>query len=107
MAYVPAANSAYVSLQFISHDATLGSVVRGIHYFGAGAMVVLVLVHMTQVYLFGSFKFPREANWLSGSVLLLATLAMAFTRQLLRSDQDAFWAVVLAAEHAAQTALIR
>ena len=106
MTYVPAPNSAYDSLQFISHDATLGSVVRGIHYFGAGAMVVLVLVHMTQVYLFGAFKFPREANWLSGSLLLLATLAMAFTGQLLRWDQDAFWSVVVAAEQAAQAPLI-
>src|SRR5204863_400647 len=96
MTYVPAPNSAYDSLQFISHDATLGAVVRGIHYFGAGAMVVLVLIHMTQVYLFGAFKFPREANWLSGSLLLLAVLAMAFTGQLLRWDQDAFWSLVVA-----------
>ncbi|HEV8536897.1 MAG TPA: cytochrome b N-terminal domain-containing protein [Candidatus Limnocylindria bacterium] len=106
MTYVPAPNSAYDSLQFISHDATLGAVVRGMHYFGAGAMVVLVLVHMTQVYLFGSFKFPREANWLTGSLLLLATLAMAFTGQLLRWDQDAFWSIVVAAEQAAHVPVI-
>ena len=106
MTYVPAPNSAYDSLQFISHDATLGAVVRGMHYFGAGAMVILVLAHMTQVYLFGAFKFPREANWLTGSLLLLATLAMAFTGQLLRWDQDAFWAVVVAAEQAARAPVI-
>jgi ubiquinol-cytochrome c reductase cytochrome b subunit len=106
MTYVPAPNSAYDSLQFISHDATLGAVVRGMHYFGAGAMVVLVLAHMTQVYLFGAFKFPREANWLTGSLLLLATLAMAFTGQLLRWDQDAFWAVVVAAEQAARAPIV-
>ena len=106
MTYVPAPNSAYDSLQFISHDATLGGVVRGMHYFGAGAMVVLVLAHMTQVYLFGAFKFPREANWLTGSLLLLATLAMAFTGQLLRWDQDAFWSIVVAAEQAARAPLI-
>jgi ubiquinol-cytochrome c reductase cytochrome b subunit len=106
MTYVPAPNSAYESLQFISHDATLGGVVRGLHYFGAGAMVILVLVHMTQVYLFGAFKFPREANWLTGSLLLLATLAMAFTGQLLRWDQDAFWSIVVAAEQAARAPLI-
>src|SRR5205814_1145744 len=103
MTYVPAPNSAYDSLQFISHDATLGAVVRGMHYFGAGAMVILVLAHMTQVYLFGAFKFPREANWLTGSLLLLATLAMAFTGQLLRWDQDAFWAVVVAAARSGPT----
>src|SRR5437016_8342792 len=106
MTYVPAPNSAYDSLQFISHEATLGSLIRGIHYFGAGAMVVLILVHMTQVYLFGAFKFPREVNWLSGSLLLLGTLAMAFTGQLLRWDQDAFWAIVVAAEQAAQAPVI-
>jgi len=106
MTYVPAPNSAYDSLQFISHDATVGGVVRGMHYFGAGAMVVLVLAHMTQVYLFGAFKFPREANWLTGSLLLLATLAMAFTGQLLRWDQDAFWSIVVAAEQAARAPVI-
>ena len=106
MTYVPAPNSAYDSLQFISHDATLGGVVRGMHYFGAGAMVILVLAHMTQVYLFGAFKFPREANWLTGSLLLLATLAMAFTGQLLRWDQDAFWSIVVAAEQAARAPVI-
>src|SRR5207247_5315796 len=106
MTYVPAPNSAYESLQFISQQATLGSVLRGIHYFGAGAMVVLVLVHMTQVFLFGAYKFPREANWMSGSLLLLATLAMAFTGQLLRWDHDAFWSVVVAAEQAARAPVI-
>lgn len=100
MTYVPAPNSAYDSLVFITRDATLGGLVRGTHYWGAAAMVVLALIHMSQVFLFGSYKFPREINWLSGSVLLLATLAMAFTGQLLRWDQDAFWAVVVAAEQA-------
>jgi ubiquinol-cytochrome c reductase cytochrome b subunit len=106
MTYVPAPNSAYDTLMFITSDATLGSVVRGIHFWGAGAMVVLVLAHMTQVFLFGAYKYPREANWLSGSLLLLATIAMAFTGQLLRWDQDAFWAVVVAAEQAARAPLI-
>jgi ubiquinol-cytochrome c reductase cytochrome b subunit len=106
MTYVPAPNSAYDTLQFITHDATLGGLVRGIHYWGAGAMVVLVLVHMTQVFLFGAYKSPREINWLSGSVLMLLTLAMAFTGQLLRWDQDAFWAIVVAAEQAARAPII-
>src|SRR5437667_11839361 len=68
MTYVPAPNSAYDSLQFISHDAALGAVVRGMHYFGAGAMVILVLAHMTQGYLFGASKVPREPSWLTASL---------------------------------------
>src|SRR5207245_7131066 len=58
MTYVPAPNSAYDSLQFISHEAILGSLIRGIHYFGAGAMVVLGLFHLTQVSLFGALQSP-------------------------------------------------
>lgn len=106
MTYVPAPNSARESLDFISTGATLGNIVRGIHYWGAAAMVVLVLIHMSQVFLFGAYKYPREVNWLSGSLLLLATLAMAFTGQLLRWDQDAFWAIVVAAEQAARAPII-
>src|SRR4029078_6820513 len=80
MTYVPAPNSAYESLQFISGHATLRGAVSGIHHLGAGAMVVLVLVHMTQVFLFGSYKFPREANWMSGSLLLARPPAPGLTR---------------------------
>lgn len=106
MTYVPAPNSAYDSLRFITDDAVLGRFVRGLHYWGAAAMVIVVLVHMTQVYLFGAHRFPRELNWMSGSILLLLTLAMAFTGQLLRWDQDAYWAVVVAAEQVGRVPII-
>ncbi len=104
--YVPAPNSANQSIQWITNEAPLGSVVRGIHYWGATAMVILVFIHMCQVFAFGSFKFPRELNWLSGVVLLLLTISLAFTGQLLRWDQDAYWAVYVMAEQLARVPFI-
>jgi ubiquinol-cytochrome c reductase cytochrome b subunit len=105
-AYVPAPNSAYDSLDFITNDAVLGHLVRGIHYWGASAMVVLIAIHAGRVFLMGSFKYPREMNWFTGVILLFLTLGMAFTGQLLRWDQDAYWAVVVAAEQAGRVPLI-
>jgi ubiquinol-cytochrome c reductase cytochrome b subunit len=104
--YVPSPDHAYDSLQFISSTAILGRVVRGVHYWGASAMVVLVALHAIRVFLSGSFKFPREMNWVTGVVLLFLTLGMAFTGQLLRWDQDAYWAVAVAAEQAGRTPVI-
>src|SRR3954452_7038336 len=55
--YVPSPNSAYETLQFISHQAVLGNIVRGVHYWGSSAMVVLIALHMTRTFLMGSYKF--------------------------------------------------
>ncbi|HEY8492205.1 MAG TPA: cytochrome b N-terminal domain-containing protein [Dehalococcoidia bacterium] len=104
--YVPSPDAAYDSLVFITDEATLGSVVRGIHYWGASAMVVLVTAHMIHVFLTGSYKYPRELNWLTGVLLLALTLAMAFTGQLLRWNQDAYWGLVVAAQQAGRAPLI-
>src|SRR5262249_32650597 len=96
-AYIPATANAYDSLQFITHD-RFGRIVRGIHYFAASAMIIMIGIHLAQVYLFGAYKFPREVNWLTGVLLFALTLGMAFTGQLLRWDQDAYWSVVVLAE---------
>jgi len=104
--YIPSTQSAYQSIQFITHEATFGSTLRGIHFFGASAMVVLVGLHMLRTFLTGAFKFPREANWLTGLVLLLLTLAMGFTGQLLRWDQNAIWSVVVGSEMAGNSPFI-
>jgi ubiquinol-cytochrome c reductase cytochrome b subunit len=97
MIYVPSAAEAWNSLQSLNHDVTLGWFIRALHGWGSNFMVAIVLIHMVQVFLFGAYKFPRELTWIVGVFLLLMTLGMAFSGQVLRFDQDAYWGLGIGA----------
>ncbi len=97
LVYTPSAGNAWNSLQFLDHHVTLGWFLRAMHGWGSNFMIAIVLIHMAQVFLFGAYKFPRELTWMIGVFLLLLTLGMAFTGQVLRFDGDAYWGLGIGA----------
>jgi len=95
LVYVPAADKAYDSLLFLDYEQPLGWFLRALHYYAGSGMVVMLLVHMTQVFLHGSYKYPRELTWVVGVFLLCCTMGMFFSGQILRWDPDAYWGLAV------------
>ncbi len=95
LVYVPSADRAYESLLYLNYEQPLGWFLRALHYYAGSGMVVMVLVHMTQVFLHGAYKYPRELTWLVGVLLFLLTMGMFFTGQVLRWDPDAYWGLAV------------
>ena len=106
LVYVPSGAEAWSSLQALNHAVTLGWFIRAMHGWGSNFMVAIVLIHMVQVFLFGAYKFPRELTWILGILLLLMTLGMAFTGQVLRFDQDAYWGLGIGASIASRVPVL-
>jgi ubiquinol-cytochrome c reductase cytochrome b subunit len=100
--YAPTPGDAYNSLRYILTELTAGRLMRGLHHWGASMMIVVVVLHMVQVFLYGAYKKPREATWIVGVVLLLVTLAYGLTGYLLPWDNRAYWGTVVTTQIAAQ-----
>jgi ubiquinol-cytochrome c reductase cytochrome b subunit len=106
LVYVPSASGAWSSLEVLNQQQSFGWFLRALHGWGSNFMVAMVLLHMCQVFIFGAFKFPRELTWIVGVLLLLLTLGMAFTGQVLRFDQDAYWGLGIGASIMGRVPLI-
>lgn len=104
--YVPSADHAHTTVAYITKEVTSGSFVRSIHAYGSSAMVILLLLHVTQTFLYGSYKGRRELLWLSGCVLFALVLCMAFTGYLLPWDQKAYFATAVGTNIAGEVPFI-
>ena len=104
--YAPTPGDAYNSLRYILTELTGGRLIRGLHHWGASMMIVVVVLHMVQVFLYGAYKKPREATWMVGVVLMLLTLAYGLTGYLLPWDNRAYWGTVVTTQIAGQAPII-
>jgi ubiquinol-cytochrome c reductase cytochrome b subunit len=104
--YVPTPDHAYNSVQYITTEVTAGWLIRGLHHWGASAMVVLTLLHMLRVIFYGAYKYPREITWWTGVGLLLIVIGFGFTGYLLPWDQKAYWATTVGTRIAEVTPVV-
>jgi ubiquinol-cytochrome c reductase cytochrome b subunit len=95
LSYAPTPDHAHESVKVIETRLPAGSLVRGLHHWGASAMVLLVALHLVRTFSFAAYKKPRELNWIVGVVLLTLVLGFGFTGYLLPWDQKAYWATVV------------
>jgi ubiquinol-cytochrome c reductase cytochrome b subunit len=103
--YAPTPGEAYNSVKYIMTDLTAGPLIRGLHHWGASMMLIIVVLHMIQVFIYGAYKKPREATWMMGVTLLLITLAFGLTGYLLPWDNRAYWGTVVTTQIASQAPL--
>jgi ubiquinol-cytochrome c reductase cytochrome b subunit len=95
MYYVPSADHAHTTVAYITKEVTGGSFLRSIHAYGSSAIIIVLLLHVTQTFMYGSYKGRRELVWVAGCVLLTLMLGMAFTGYLLPWDQKAYFATTV------------
>ena len=104
--FIPDTRRAYNDIKDLQNAVFLGSLMRNLHRWAAHGMVLTVMLHMTRVFLTGSYKPPREFNWVVGVVLLATTFLLSWTGYLLPWDQLALWAVTVGTKMAGAAPLI-
>ncbi len=104
--YVPAADHAHTTVEYITKAVLAGSFLRSLHSYGSSAMVVLLLLHLAQTFLYGSYKGRRELLWLAGCVLFALVIGMAFTGYLLPWDMKAYFATAVGTNIAGEVPFI-
>jgi quinol-cytochrome oxidoreductase complex cytochrome b subunit len=104
--YVPSVDRAYNNMKDLQFVVSYGMFLRNMHHWSAHVMVFFVLLHMCRVFYTGSYKPPREFNWVIGIIILIVTLFLSFTGYLLPWDQLAFWAITVGTSVASYTPLI-
>ncbi len=95
MLFVPSVKEAWESLNYIQQHDAFARTVRGIHLWSAYLLLLVIGLHMVRTFSSGSYKRPRELNWLSGVALFLLVLGMAITGAMLPWDQAAYWTAVV------------
>lgn len=93
--YIPSVTAAYQNMKDIQSTVTFGQLLRNLHRYAAHGMVITVFLHMCRVFYTGSYKAPREFNWVIGVILLTVTFLLSFTGYLLPWDDLALWAVTV------------
>jgi ubiquinol-cytochrome c reductase cytochrome b subunit len=104
--YAPTPGDAYSSLRYILTEVTAGRLMRGLHHWGASMLIVIVVLHMVQVFLWGAYKKPREGTWVVGAILLLLTLAYGLTGYLLPWDNRAYFGTAVTTKIGASVPLV-
>jgi quinol-cytochrome oxidoreductase complex cytochrome b subunit len=104
--YVPSPDQAYDSVQYITTQVPAGWLIRGLHHWGASAMIILSVLHMLRVIFYGAYKFPREMTWITGIISGIVVIGFGFTGYLLPWDQKAFWATTVGTRIAEVTPIV-
>jgi ubiquinol-cytochrome c reductase cytochrome b subunit len=96
--YAPTADHAWESTKYLMERVDYGWFLLSYHLWGSSAMIAILLIHMSQVYLWGAYKKPREMVWLAGLLLFMIVMGFGFTGYLLPWDQRSYWATTIGVE---------